>query len=99
MRRFTFKGRLFALLVCALAWINVGAEEIVYTSTNDNYKIIKVSDNEYRVETVDASRSASFQNMPGNNEFSGVDAFKACTGKITISGKFSSLDALNNNSI
>ena len=98
MRRFTFKGRLFALLVCALAWINVGAEEIVYTSTNDNYKIIKVSDNEYRVETVDASRSASFQNMPNNNDFPGVDAFKACTGKITISGKFSSLDALNNNS-
>lgn len=98
MKNFTLKRRLLALLVCALAWINVGAEEIVYTNTNDNYKIIKVSDNEYRVETVDASRSANFQNMPGNNDFSGVDAFKACTGKITISGKFSSIQALNNNS-
>ena len=65
------------------------AQKTIYESTSDNVRVIKVNDDEYIVETINSNQAASFQNFNDNT-------FKNCTGKITVNGTFTNINALQN---
>ena len=77
---------LFTALLCSGT---LKAEETVFT--NSDFKIVKVSASEYRVEAL--ITNANFNDL-GGLQFADKSNFQNCTGKITIKGSFSSISGL-----
>ena len=98
---FTSLLLLTALLCSSVAF----AEETVFTSGEyENYKIIKVADNDYRIEpqvktTPIRINSNQFGNANDWTTSTGRNDFMSCTGKITLIGYYESIDGLNNSTL
>lgn len=77
------------LLTALLCSNSVIAEETVFS--NSDFKIVKVSGSEYRVEAL--NNDANFSDL-GGLQFDDKSNFQNCAGKITIKGSFSSISGL-----
>ena len=75
--------------------VGISAEEVVWTASNNTYRVVKVSASEYRVESI-GDAIASVQNSNDLPEV--LRTLEKFEGKLTISGKFSNISAFNNNS-
>ncbi len=85
---FTFLLVLFAMLTSGSMTV-MAQGTLIERNTQNNYEVWKISDTEYRLVAIDQNQAANFQNFDDN-------AFKSCTGKITVSGNFSNINGLQN---
>ncbi len=95
MKRISLKRKFLVLAAFLCMVVGISAEEVVWTASNNTYRVVKVSASEYRVESI-GDAIASVQNSNDLPEV--LRTLEKFEGKLTISGKFSNISAFNNNS-